>query len=157
MSSAVYCRVALVGNGPETEFSAVVPGDSARVKTKQTKIAENKAAKTCLDKSVLKYPENKMSSLTWFKRLELIASGLIFGLFNNVSTILNSKVLLESGHQVAGGLTIFFLLFPGLITSVGFVVLHWLGHKKIGRIPPISVLFYFLLLLFAYPLVPILW
>ena len=54
-----------------------------------------------------------------FGTLELVMSGLVFGLWNNVSTILNAKILFESGHNIAGGLTVLFLLFPGLVTSIG--------------------------------------
>ena len=96
-----------------------------------------------------------MAAITWFNRMELIFSGLIFGIFNNVSTILNAKVLFEKDRSIAGGLTILFLLFPGLICSIGFLVLHWFGHRKIGRIPPISVAIYFVFILFFYPVVPI--
>lgn len=87
--------------------------------------------------------------------LELIMSGIVFGLWNNVSTVLNAKILFETGHNLAGGFTLFFLMFPGLVTSIGFLVLHWLGHKRLGRIPSTSVIAYFFLLLFFYPVVPI--
>ena len=96
-----------------------------------------------------------MAPLSKFHQLELIFSGLIFGVFNNVSTILNAKVLFEQDHNTAGGLTILFLLFPGVITSIGFLVLHWSDHRKIGRIPPLFVAIYFVLLLLFYPVVPI--
>ena len=79
----------------------------------------------------------------------------LFGLFKYVSTIWNAKVLLKEGHKVAGGLTIFFLMFPGIVTSIGFVVLHWLGTRRFGKIPPFEVLLYFFVLLFFYPIVPI--
>lgn len=95
------------------------------------------------------------AKLSWVQRLELLFSSVIFGIFNNVSTVLNAKVLFESGHSVAGGLAIFFLLFPGIVTSVGFLVLHWFGNRKFGRIPPVSVILYFFLLLLFYPVVPI--
>ena len=98
---------------------------------------------------------NGTSRLSWFQRLELICSGILFGAFNNITTILNAKVLFEEERVAAGALTIFFMLFPGVIISIGFLVLHWLGHRKIGRIPPFWVLIYFVLLFFFYPLVPI--
>ena len=96
-----------------------------------------------------------MSELSWFNKAELIVGGIIFGIFNNAVTIWNAKVLMENGHQLAGALTIFFLLFPGIVTSVGFLVLHWLGSRRFGKLPPISVLVFFIILLFAYPIVPI--
>ena len=98
---------------------------------------------------------NGTSRLSWFQRLELVCSGILFGAFNNITTILNAKVLFEEDRMAAGTLTIFFMLFPGVIISIGFLVLHWLGHRKIGRIPPFWVLIYFVLLFFFYPLVPI--
>ena len=98
---------------------------------------------------------NGSSRLSWFQRLELVCSGILFGAFNNITTILNAKVLFEEDRMAAGTLTIFFMLFPGVIISIGFLVLHWLGHRKIGRIPPFWVLIYFVLLFFFYPLVPI--
>ncbi len=99
--------------------------------------------------------EAPVEARTCFGTVELIMSGLVFGLFNNVSTILNAKILFESGHYVAGGLTVLFLYFPGIVTSIGFLLLKWYGHKKIGRMPPISAFFLFLFLFFCYPLVPI--
>lgn len=94
-------------------------------------------------------------ALTWFQKCELLFGGIIFGLFNNISTIWNAKVLLENDQKIPGSLTIFFLLFPGLVTSIGFLVLHWLGSRRFGKIPPFSVVLYFLALLFCYPAVPI--
>ena len=94
-------------------------------------------------------------ALTWFQKIELLCGGIIFGLFNNISTIWNAKVLLQNGHRIPGFLTIFFLIFPGIVTSIGFLVLHWLGSRRFGKLPPFSVLLYFLALLFFYPAVPI--
>ena len=81
------------------------------------------------------------------EKIELVIGVILFGLFKYVSTIWNAKV--------AGGLTIFFLMFPGIVTSIGFVVLHWLGTRRFGKIPPFEVLVYFFVLLFFYPIVPI--
>jgi len=96
-------------------------------------------------------------ALTTFKKIELIVGGIIFGLFNNISTIWNAKVLFENDQisRAPGALTIFFLLFPGIVTSIGFLVLHWRGSRRFGKLPPFSVLLYFLVLLFCYPAVPI--
>eukprot|EP00095_Tigriopus_kingsejongensis_P007483 maker-scaffold580_size130538-snap-gene-0.24 protein:Tk07483 transcript:maker-scaffold580_size130538-snap-gene-0.24-mRNA-1 annotation:"xk-related protein" len=81
--------------------------------------------------------------------------GIVFGLWNNITTVINAKNLFEKGHAVFGWLCLFFLMFPGLVTSVGFLILHFLGHRKIGKIPPGSVLLYCGLFLFFYPVVPI--
>ncbi len=94
--------------------------------------------------------------LSLFQKLELIFGGIVFGLFNNITTIWNAKVLLENGHEVAGGLTIFFLMFPGVVTSFGFLVLHWIGSRRFGKLPPLSALLAFITLLLCYPIVPIL-
>ena len=50
--------------------------------------------------------------------LELLCSGIIFGLFNNLSTVFNAKTLLEAGYPVAAGLSLFFLVFPGMLGSL---------------------------------------
>lgn len=89
------------------------------------------------------------------RRTELIVNGILFGLWNNLSTVINAKTLVDEGHSWAAGLSLFFLFFPGIVTSVGFLILHWLGHKRIGRIPPVNVFIYCLVLLLFYPLVPI--
>ena len=39
--------------------------------------------------------------------------------------------------------------------SVGFLILHCVGHRKIGKLPPTSVVAYFFVLLLFYPIVPI--
>ena len=87
--------------------------------------------------------------------LELLFSGIVFGLFNNVSTIFNVKTLLEREFELAAGISFFFLVFPGIVTSFGFLVFHCLGHKKIGKLPPASVIIYFLVLLFFYPVLTV--
>ena len=38
---------------------------------------------------------------------------------------------------------------------MGFLILHCVGHRKIGKIPPTSVVAYFFVLLLFYPVVPI--
>ena len=48
-----------------------------------------------------------------FLSLELLCSGILFGLFNNLSTVFNAKTLHEAGYQLAAGLSLFFLVFPG--------------------------------------------
>ena len=87
--------------------------------------------------------------------LELVFSGIVFGLFNNASTIFNVKLLYERDFKLASGLSIFFLVFPGLVTSVGFFVFHCLGHKKAGRVPPLSKFLYFFVLLLFYPVLTV--
>jgi hypothetical protein len=92
---------------------------------------------------------------TCIRRTELIVNGVLFGIWNNVSTILNAKALVEEGHTWGAALTLFFLFFPGLVTSIGFLILHWMGHRRIQKLPPKNVILYFLVLLFLYPIVPI--
>ncbi len=64
-------------------------------------------------------------------------------------------IQIVQNHTGFAALTIFFLLFPGLICSVGFLILHCVGHRKIGKIPPTSVMAYFFAMLLFYPVVPI--
>ena len=87
--------------------------------------------------------------------LELFCSGVVFGLFNNLSTIFNIKTLYDRDFELAAWLSLFFLLFPGIVTSFGFLVLHFLGHKKVGKLPPVSVIIYFFVLLFFYPVLTV--
>ena len=87
--------------------------------------------------------------------LELFCSGVVFGLFNNLSTIFNIKTLHERDYGLAAWLSLFFLLFPGIVTSFGFLVFHFLGHKKVGKLPPVSVIIYFFVLLFFYPVLTV--
>ncbi|TRY76978.1 hypothetical protein TCAL_12031 [Tigriopus californicus] len=93
-------------------------------------------------------------SKTCLTQTEMVM-GIVFGLWNNVTTVMNAKNLFEKGHPVLGGLIVFFLMFPGLVTSIGFLILHFLGHRKIGKMPPGSVLLSVGLLFFLYPVVPI--
>ena len=93
-------------------------------------------------------------SKSCYIRTELFM-GVCFGIWNNVTTVLNAHSLYERQHRGFAMLIIFFLMFPGLVTSVGFLILHWFGHRRFGKMPPGSVLLYFLLFLFFYPVVPI--
>ena len=90
-----------------------------------------------------------------FIAIQLFCSGIVFGLWNNISTIINAKTLLDYGYPAAAGLSLTFLFFPGVVTSVGFLVFHTLGHKKIGRLPPAKVILYFFVLLLFYPILPV--
>ncbi len=63
--------------------------------------------------------------------------------------------LLDKGYTEFAFLSIFFLFFPGLVTSIGFLVLHLLGHSRLGRLPLLTTLGYFVLLLVFFPIVPI--
>ena len=74
-------------------------------------------------------------ALTWFQKVELLCGGIIFGLFNNISTIWNAKVLLQNGHRIPGFLTIFFL-FDGLLLSYNTCVMKNLGKCKVNSFHP---------------------
>ena len=113
--------------------------------------------------SVIKFSANNMASPLCCSKnkedlllsLELFCSGIIFGLFNNLSTIFNIKTLHERNFELAAWLSLFFLVFPGVVTSFGFLVFHCLGHKKVGKLPPMSVILYFFILLFFYPILTV--
>ena len=52
----------------------------------------------------------KMSGqLTRGEKLDLIIGGILFGIFNNVTTIWNAKVLLDEGHKGMNELLFTFL------------------------------------------------
>ena len=87
--------------------------------------------------------------------LELLCSGVIFGLFNNLSTVFNIKILHDRHFDLAAWLSLFFLLFPGIVTSFGYLVFHCIGYKKAGQSPPLSVFIYFFVLLFFYPVLTV--
>ena len=90
-----------------------------------------------------------------FKRTELFL-GIFFGIWNNLSTLINARTLFLQGHSLFAALTIFFLTFPGLVTSGAFLLIHFNGaNRRIARLSPLRVAFYFLLLLCFYPLLPI--
>jgi hypothetical protein len=90
------------------------------------------------------------------RRAELVVNGVLFGIWNNLSTVINAKTLIDEGHAWAAALNLFFLFFPGLVTSLAFLILYTLGHRRIKRVPPAKVIVYFFVLLFCYPVVPIL-
>jgi hypothetical protein len=89
------------------------------------------------------------------QQVKLIVSGILLRIWNNGSTIHNAKALFEQGHTWGSALTIFFLFFPGLVTSIGFLVLQCTGYGGIKKVPFKKVILYFLVLLFLYPIVPI--
>ena len=86
--------------------------------------------------------------LSRFKRFEL-SCGIVFGVWNNVSTVINAHTLYNEGHATFAALTLFFLVFPGLVTSIAFVLV--VGSRVSARRRLTGA---FILLVF-YPLVPI--
>jgi hypothetical protein len=50
---------------------------------------------------------------TCIRRTELIVNGILFGIWNNLTTIINAKTLVDEGHSWGAALTLFFLFFPG--------------------------------------------
>jgi len=101
--------------------------------------------------------------------------GAAFGLWNNVSTLFNAFYMAEQGREAFSSLMLFFLFFPGLVTSVGLIIVHCLAGKEAnkvsqqggnptgkfslvdeyGRMKPVTVMVTSLTLLLFYPLVPI--
>ncbi len=86
-----------------------------------------------------------------------LVGAVFFGLWNNASTLYNARTLYVKDHKVFSFLTLFFLLFPGLVTSLGFLVLHCVGaHRRlVGRLPTVKAVLCFVGLLVFYPAVPI--
>ena len=59
--------------------------------------------------------------------------GIILGLINLFSTIVNIYYLFKTSHNKYGICSIFLLWLPGLVTSIGFLVLYVRGNKTILR------------------------
>ena len=56
---------------------------------------------------------NQSRAKTCIRRTELIVNGILFGIWNNLTTIINAKTLVDEGHSWGAALTLFFLFFPG--------------------------------------------
>ncbi|CAB4056540.1 unnamed protein product [Lepeophtheirus salmonis] len=88
-------------------------------------------------------------------KLRLIVGGLIFGLWNNVGTVINAITLSKKGHHSMSALTIFWLFFPGIITSGAYLIIRICKYKSEGgslSLP--GLILRVSLLLFCYPILP---
>jgi len=82
--------------------------------------------------------------------------GIVLGTFNLISSVVNIYYLFSKSHQEYGIISLFLLWFPGLVTSVSFLILYARGNKTILRLVWWKVLVYPVALLLFYPVVPIL-
>merc|ERR1719474_2383780 len=81
--------------------------------------------------------------------------GIVLAIFNLVSSVINIYYLFKEGHKLFGSLSIFLLWFPGIITSVSFLILYACGHQTVSKLTKWKLVLYPTCLLLFYPVVPI--
>ena len=57
--------------------------------------------------------------------------GIVLGSFNLVSSLVNIFYLFSSSHSHYAGLSLYLLWQPGIVTSLGFLVLYARGNKAL--------------------------
>lgn len=82
--------------------------------------------------------------------------GIVLGTFNLISSVVNIYYLYAESHTQYAALSTFLLWFPGLVTSLGFLVLYARGNKAILRLVWWKLAVYPLALLLFYPIIPLL-
>jgi len=82
--------------------------------------------------------------------------GVILGTFNLISSVVNIYFLFKEEHNKFAAISLFLLWFPGIVTSIGFLVLYARGNKTILRLVWWKLFVYPLALLLFYPVVPLL-
>lgn len=81
--------------------------------------------------------------------------GIFLATFNLLSSMVNIYFLFDETHINYAGISVFLLWFPGLVTSVAFLVLYAKGNKTILRLVWWKLVVYPLALLLFYPIIPI--
>ena len=81
--------------------------------------------------------------------------GICLSTFNFISSIINIFYLHKEGHKTYAGMSLFLLWFPGMVTSVGFLVLYARGNRAVNNLVGWKLIVYPLLLLIFYPVIPI--
>eukprot|EP00092_Neocalanus_flemingeri_P002364 GFUD01002529.1.p1 GENE.GFUD01002529.1~~GFUD01002529.1.p1 ORF type:complete len:445 (-),score=110.94 GFUD01002529.1:454-1788(-) len=81
--------------------------------------------------------------------------GIVLGIFNFVSSLINIYYLYKEGHNLYGSISVFLLWFPGLVTSTAFLVLYASGNKTVLNLKRWKLVVYPAGLLLFYPVVPI--
>lgn len=81
--------------------------------------------------------------------------GIVLASFNLFSSLVNIRHLLDTQHTMFASLSLALLWTPGLVTSVGFLVLYARGNKTINRLNVWKLVLYPVLLLVLYPVIPI--
>ena len=81
--------------------------------------------------------------------------GIVLAAFNFVSSLINIYYLFKEGHTLCGSLSLFLLWFPGLVTSIAFLVLYACGNKTVSKLKRWKLVLYPAGLLLFYPVVPI--
>jgi len=82
--------------------------------------------------------------------------GVILGSFNLASSAVNIYYLFEEQHTRYATISLLLLWFPGLVTSLGFLLLYTRRGGAVLRLVWWKVVAYTLALLLFYPLLPIL-
>lgn len=82
--------------------------------------------------------------------------GIVLGTFNLGSSLVNIHYLLEESHNTFAYISVFLLWFPGLVTSISFLVLYVRGNEFILRLLWWKCVLYPVLLLVLAPVIPIL-
>lgn len=81
--------------------------------------------------------------------------GIVLATFNFVTTLLNVKYLSDSGHGMYAGVSLSLLWTPGIVTSLGFLVLYARGNKAVNKLQLWKLVLYPIVLFLFYPIIPI--
>jgi len=81
--------------------------------------------------------------------------GVVLGTFNLISSAINVYFLFQEGHNKFAVISVFLLWFPGIVTSVAFLILYARGNNTILRLVWWKLFVYPLALLLFYPVVPL--
>ena len=87
--------------------------------------------------------------------LRHLVLGICLSTFNFILSIINIFYLHKEGHKNYAGMSLFLLWFPGIVTSVGFLVMYARGNRTVHKLVKWKLLVYPLLLLAFYPIIPI--
>jgi len=90
--------------------------------------------------------------LSFIRHLTL---GILLASFNLFSSLVNIHFLLESDQILFASLSLALLWTPGVVTSLGFLVLYARGNKAINKLLSWKLVVYPVLLLIFYPVIPI--
>jgi len=90
-----------------------------------------------------------------FVFLRHLLLGICLSTFNLISSIINIFYLNKEGHKTYARMSLFLLWFPGMVTSVGFLVLYARGNRTVNSLVKWKLIVYPLLLVIFYPVIPI--
>merc|ERR1711936_1415550 len=92
-----------------------------------------------------------------FAIMKHVMFGILLGLFNFLSSLINIYYLYQEGQSLFASLSLFLLWFPGIITSITFIILYSssTSESHVEIMKKKNVLLYPACLLLFYPPVPI--